>query len=174
MLACLVQRPIDEARPVRPEDPRDAHNQRPLVRLQRAPFPCPLRCAVNADRPRFVFFRVGRALLAVENIIRTDVNEPRLFLGADFREHTRRFAVNCERFLLVRFAPVHIRLRRRVDQRLELQPAQRRPHLLRRSKVELRVIESDDIESLRIFARQRRAQSPTRANNDDSLHRRLR
>jgi hypothetical protein len=169
----LVDRPIDEARPVRSEDPRHAHDQRPLIRLERTSFPCPLRFAVKTDRPRFVLFRVRLTFLAIENIIRADMDEPRLLLRADFREHAGRFAVDCEGFLLVRFAQVHIRLRRGVDQRVELQGTERRPHLLRRREIEPRVIEADHVELLRVFAHQRRAEPAASADNHHSFHRRL-
>ena len=74
----------------------------------------------------------------------------------------------------MRLAAIHIRLRRRVDQRIEIQSAERRSHLLRRAEIELRVIESDNVEVARIFAHQRRAKASAGADNDKSFHRRLR
>ena len=126
-----------------------------LVSLQSAPFPFPLRFAINTDRPRLVFFRIGLALLPIENVIRADMNEPRLLSPTNFRKNARCFPVNRERFLRFRLAPIDIRLRRRVDQRIELKLAQRRSYLLRRAEIELRVIKSDNVERARVFPRPR-------------------
>ena len=89
----------------------------------------------------------------------------RFLRAADFREHARRFRVQRERFLLVRLATIDIRLRRRVDQRIEIQPAQRRPHLLRRAEIELRMIESDHVRGVaRIRASARESSACTDRN----------
>src|SRR6202008_460497 len=125
-----------------------------------------LRLTVDADRPRLVLFGVRLALFAIENVIRADMNEPRVLPRADFRQDARRFTVERERFFPVRLAPVHVRLRRRVDQRIELQAVERRAHLPRLAEIDLHVIEPDDVELLPPFPRQRRAQPAARADDD--------
>src|SRR5882724_9007597 len=70
----------------------------------------------------------------------------------------------------MRLAAIHIRLRRRVDQRIELQCAQRRSQLFRFPKIKLSVIKPNDVEFLRVRAHQRRAQSPAPADDDNPLH----
>ena len=134
----------------------------------RAALPFPLRFSVNADRPRLIFFGVRFALFAVENIIGADVNESRFLRATDCGEHTRRFRVERERFLLVRLAAIDIRLRRCVDQRVKIQVRQRRAQLFRRAEIELGVIEPHHFEIARVLTNERRAQPAAGAHNDNS------
>src|SRR5256885_13364274 len=70
----------------------------------------------------------------------------------------------------MRLAAIHIRLRRRVDQRIELQCAQRPSQLFRFPKIKLRVIKPNDAEFLRVLAHQRRAEAAASANDNQTLH----
>src|SRR5438045_1360349 len=169
VFARLLYGPIDKARPVRTEDPGDAQNQSPIVRLERQAFPFPLGCAVNADGTRLIFFRVRLTLFAIEHIIGTDVNEPRRFSVTDLREHARSLSVERERFLAFRFATIHVRLRRGVDQDIELKLTKPRPHLFRLPEIELRMIESGDLIVAGVFPRQGRAEAAARAHDDYAL-----
>src|SRR2546423_15572705 len=70
----------------------------------------------------------------------------------------------------MRLAAIHIRLRRRVDQRIELQSAERCSQFLWLPETELRVIKSNDVEQTGVFTRQRGAKTTTGADDDNPLH----
>jgi len=96
--------------------------------------------------------------------------ESRVFPRTDLREHSRRFAIERERFLPVRLATIDIGLRRRIDQRIELQPAEGRTQLIRLSQIKLRVVEPDNVEFVPPFADECCAQPAAGADDDQSLH----
>ncbi len=73
-----------------PKTHGDARDQMVRARGQDAAFAFQFRFAVNADRPGLVLFRVGLRFLAIENVVGADVNQPRAFLRADFREEAGR------------------------------------------------------------------------------------
>jgi hypothetical protein len=98
------------------------------------------------------------------------VNESRSLFRANSREDPRRFRIKRERFFLVRLAPVDVGLRRCIDERIELQTAQRRPQLLRFSQVKLSVIEPNNVELARVLPRQGRTKTATCADDHHSLH----
>ena len=61
---------------------------------------------------------------------------------------------------------IHVRLRRGIDQDIELERSQSLPHLFRLPKIELRVIESNDVIIVCVLPRQGRAKTTTGSDND--------
>src|SRR4051812_2124636 len=74
----------------------------------------------------------------------------------------------------MRLAAIHIRLRGRVDQRIELQCAQRRSQLFRFPKIKLRVVESNDAEQTGVFPDKSGTEPSASTHDDEPLHSGLR
>src|SRR5437763_473994 len=70
----------------------------------------------------------------------------------------------------MRLAAIYIRLRRRVDQRIELQSAQRGSHVFRFPEIKLRVIKPNDVEETGVFPYQGCTEPSASADDDEPLH----
>ena len=88
-LARFLHDPIDKARTVRTEDPRDTHHQMVGTDREDTALSFQLGFAVNTARIRRVILAIGLRRFAIENIIGAEMNEPRVFLRADFCKSAR-------------------------------------------------------------------------------------
>src|ERR1700716_1226186 len=132
-------------------------------------FPLFLRFTVNADRICRIAFEIRLALLAVKNVIGAEVNQLRFFLAANLREVSRRFRVDLKRLSFLFFAKINMGKRGRIDQNVELEIVDLRMNLFGIGEIELRVIETDDVEFAGEIAHKRSA-APPAGSNDDNFH----
>ena len=119
--------------PVRSKDPGNPHDEMPvrrrlgqggwIVRGKHILFAGAFRFAIDADRPRFIFFAIRLTLVARENVIGADVNQLCLFFAANLCQHPRRFRVDPKRFFTMRFAVIDVRQGRAVDDNIDIQRA---------------------------------------------------
>src|SRR5437899_2423160 len=94
---------VDEARPIRTENPRNADHEMSILHRQNIFLPCPFRLAINAYRLGEIGFDVRLALLAVENVIGAEVNQLRLLLTANSSENFWCFRIDRKSLLSLRF-----------------------------------------------------------------------
>ena len=95
------------------------------------------------------------------------MNQLRVFLATNLGEHTRRFGVDAKSLLTLCFAKIDIGERRRVNEHIEIYPTELLANLIQIREIELRVIESGDVMFALIFAHERRAKPPARADNQN-------
>ena len=108
----------------------------PVVRLQHEFLSCTFGFAVNADRLGRIFFQIRFALFAVENVIRTEMNQLRSFVAANFREHFWRFGVDRECFGGFRLTKIDICHRGAIEQQIEFKRPESVSNLVRLRQIE--------------------------------------
>ena len=77
---------IDKTWSIRPEDPGKPDHEIPWRNPEHLLFACQLGFGIDAQRSRRILLYIRSVLFTVENVVRADVNHPRRFRGADFRE----------------------------------------------------------------------------------------
>ena len=97
------------------------------------------------------------------------MNQLRFFLATNLREDPRRFGVDLKRLSSLFLAKINIGKRGRIDQNVELEIVDLRMNLFGIGEIELRVIETDDVEFAGELAHERSAEPPA-ASNDDNFH----
>ena len=120
---CSFDDSVDETRSVRTKHPGDAHDSVPILRGEHVLLSSQLRFAVNADRLRFIFFGVRCAFLAIEDVVRAEVNQLGTFIIANLCKDAGRFGVNEKGAISLGLAKIDVSECGGIDQHIEIRCA---------------------------------------------------